>query len=73
MNTAKRRSAGRSCTGKGERKRGLHPAVASTCKRHYLAPEDFEVLDRVETFPIETYLRGSWCSAETDIDIEDSR
>jgi len=72
MGTGKRQSNGRRCCSKGERKRRVHQAAASTSRRRYLEPEDFDIVDGVDTSAVELYLRGYWCSAETDLEAEES-
>lgn len=72
MGTGKRQSNGRRCCRKGERKPRVHPAAASTSRRRYPEPEDFEFVDRVDTSAVELYLRGCWCSAEADLEAEES-
>lgn len=72
MGTGKRQSNGRRCCRKGERKRRAHPAAASTFRLQHLEPEDFDIVDGVDTSAIELYLRGCWCSAETNLDAEES-
>lgn len=64
--------SGRGCGKKRYGTRRAHQAAAPTTRRHCLDPEDFEVVESVDSFPIEPYLRGSWCSAETDLETEDS-
>lgn len=72
MGAEKRQSTGRGCGRTRERKRSVNRAAAPATRRHYLEPEDFEIVEGVDTSPIEPYLRGCWCSAETDLETEDS-
>lgn len=72
MGTGKRQSNGRGFCRKEERQRRVHAAAVSTSRRRCLEPEDFEIVDGVDTSAVELYLRGCWCSAETDLEAEES-
>lgn len=70
MRTAKRQEIAPACN--TARKRSRNAAPASTVRQHYLEPEDFEIVEPEDAAAMEPYLRGCWCSAETNLDPEDS-